>query len=244
MIILSRPSASARQLHPWNDIIVDQNQASPRIPTGARHNSQDTVELLNLVRDGDRQAMDRLLQRHRDALRQIVRLRMDRKVQARVDASDIVQDVLFTAHRRMPDYLVRPRLPFFVWLRQIAKDRLIDAIREHRRAKRSVDREQPLRHTSGFSLANRSSVALPLDPHETPATAARKAEVRSDFLLALKALDTHDQQIIRLRHLEFCSNKEAAQKLGIQERTASMRHLRALRRLSCQLMKNGFRDAE
>ena len=108
-------------------------------------NSQDTQELLEHARQGDADAVDRLLARHRAAVRRMVQLRMDPALGRRVDASDIAQDVLVEAHRRLKQYLKNPQMPFHLWLRQMAKDRLIDAHRRHRvAARRSLDREQPL----------------------------------------------------------------------------------------------------
>ena len=88
---------------------------------------------------------NRLLERHRDVLRRMVGLRMDRALQGRLDASDIVQDVLVEADRRLADYLAAAKMPFQAWLRYLARDHLIDAHRRHRgAARRSVDREQSL----------------------------------------------------------------------------------------------------
>ncbi len=87
---------------------------------------------------------NQLLERHREALRRMVGLRMDRGLQRRVDASDIVQDVLVEANRRLTDYLASAGMPFQLWLRHLARDRLIDAHRRHHAARRNVDREQPL----------------------------------------------------------------------------------------------------
>ena len=113
--------------------------------------SDKTQELLDLVKGGDQSATDRLLGRHRDALRRLVAMRLDRKIQTRVDASDIVQEVLVEANRRLNKYLENPVMPFHLWLRHMAKDRIIDAHRRHRvSAKRSVDREQPMVAAGGL----------------------------------------------------------------------------------------------
>ncbi len=86
-----------------------------------------------------------LLTRHRDSLHRMIQLRMDQRIKRRVDVSDVVQDVLIEANRRLKDYLNNPVMAFHLWIRQIAKDRLIDAHRRHRvSAKRSIDREQPM----------------------------------------------------------------------------------------------------
>ncbi len=104
-------------------------------------NSDETQELLDSARQGDAQARNQLLDRHREALRRVIGLRMDPMLRRRVDASDIVQDVLVEAHRRLSEYLRGSGMPFQLWLRQLARDRLIDAHRRHRgAARRSIDR--------------------------------------------------------------------------------------------------------
>ena len=105
--------------------------------------AEKTHELLDLVRDGDESATGRLLQRHREALRRMADMRLDPKIRQRVDASDVIQDVMIEANRRLQTYLDNPIMPFHLWLRQIATDRLIDAHRRHRVSKkRSVDLER------------------------------------------------------------------------------------------------------
>jgi RNA polymerase sigma-70 factor, ECF subfamily len=198
--------------------------------------SSETQELLAAARVGDAQARNRLLERHRDALRRMVGLRMDRAVQGRLDASDIVQDVLVEADRRLTDYLAAAKMPFALWLRHLARDHMIDAHRRHRgAARRSVDREQPL--TTG-PLADQSAMdlaALVRDRQMTPAAAATHHELELRFQAALETLDDMDREIILMRHFEHLSNGEAAQALDLSEPAAGMRYLRAMRRLRSQL---------
>ena len=106
------------------------------------HRGPDTEELLRRVEGGDPEARDALLLRHRARLRQLVALRMDPRLAARVDASDVVQETLAEADRRMSDYLRERPLPFYPWLRRLALDRLAVQHRFHvRAARRSVRRE-------------------------------------------------------------------------------------------------------
>src|SRR5947207_9770524 len=106
---------------------------------------EKTQDLLADANGGDAEAINRLLDRHRDSLRRMVQLRLDQRIQRRIDVSDIVQDVLVEANRRLKEYLAKPVMPYHLWLRQIAQDRIIDAHRRHRAsAKRSVDRERTL----------------------------------------------------------------------------------------------------
>src|SRR5262245_7555345 len=95
-----------------------------------------TKDWLDRARTGDTEAANDLLAGHREALRRAIALRLDPALARRVDASDIVQDVLIEANRRLKEYLHNPMMPFHVWLRQLAKDRMIDAHRFHRQAQR------------------------------------------------------------------------------------------------------------
>ena len=189
-----------------------------------------TLSLLDRARRGDAAAINGLLERHRAAIRRMIDRRMDRVVQRRVDASDIVQDVLLEASQRLEDYLRDPRLPFSLWLRQLAQDRVIDMHRRHRLAgRRSLDREQPLQ--TGDEDSSRELVIQLRDPELTPAAHALREELRDQFLHALGRMDEADREILMMRHFEQLSNSEAAELLGLSEPAAGMRHLRALRRL-------------
>jgi RNA polymerase sigma-70 factor (ECF subfamily) len=196
----------------------------------------ETQNLLRRVAQADGSATDELWERYRPALRRMIGLRLDQAVSRRVDASDVVQDVLFSANQRLSEYLRNPKLPFHLWLRQIAQDRVTDAHRLHRAsAMRSVNREQSLCAVhDGGAFSDRSSLDLAAqlrDSELTPAAAALRRELEGRFQAALKRLDDDDREIILLRHFEQLSNSEAAQALGLTEAAAGMRHLRALRRL-------------
>jgi RNA polymerase sigma-70 factor (ECF subfamily) len=190
-----------------------------------------TQELLTKAKQGEPAAVDQLLARHREPVRRMIDMRLDRAIARRVDASDIAQEVLLEASRRLRDYLRQPDLPFHLWLRHIARDHLIDAHRRHRVAKRrTVDRERPIQ--SGPS--DRSSVELIaelIDRELTPATAALRKELQNRFQSVLADLDEDDREIILMRHFEQLSNQEVAAALGLTEPAASMRHLRALRKM-------------
>jgi RNA polymerase sigma-70 factor (ECF subfamily) len=194
--------------------------------------SQDTQALLDDVRAGDAEAVDRLLARHRAAVRKMVRLRMDPVLARRVDASDIAQDVLVEAHRRLKRYLKDPQMPFHLWLRQMAKDRLIDAHRRHRvAARRSIDREQPLNVRLPRDDSTRSIAMAICDSQLTPAAAATWRELKRRFEEACRALEPQDQEIVVMRHFEQLTNSEVATALDLSPQAASMRYLRAMRRL-------------
>lgn len=200
----------------------------------------ETRKLLDQAQQGEVEAVERLLTVHREPLRRMINLRLDPALAARVDASDIVQDVLLEAHRRLSDYLRNPVMPFHLWLRHIAKDHVIDAHRRHRQAqRRSLDREQPL---VPLAMADHSSFELAgqlLDQELTPATAAIQKELQKRLDSAIGQLDDDDREIILMRHVEQLSNQDVAAALGLSEAAASMRYLRAVRRLRETLLPGG-----
>ena len=158
-------------------------------------------------------------------------MRMDRTLQRRVDASDIVQDVLVEANRRLTDYLESTGMPFQLWLRHLARDRMIDAHRRHHAARRNVAREQPLEAASQNDQSAFDLVALVRDRELTPAAAATHHELEQRFQAAIETLDDADREVVLMRHFEQLSNKDVAQTLEISESAAGMRYLRAMRRL-------------
>jgi RNA polymerase sigma-70 factor (ECF subfamily) len=191
----------------------------------------DTEELLNRAAHGDRDARGRLLQRHRDRLCRMIQLRMDPRLAARLDPSDVVQEVLAVADQRLDDYALRRPLPFYPWLRQFACDRLADAHRRHlRAARRSVQREEQgfleLPDASAQELAERL-VASGTGPSES----VRRRELRERVQAALAALSERDREVLVLRHLEQLSAHEVAAVLGLTEPAVKSRVLRAMQRL-------------
>lgn len=200
---------------------------------------EQTDALLAQARAGDKSAARALLEQCRPALRRMIELRLSSTLQRRVDASDVVQEVLLAAHGRFEEYLKRGEMPFQLWLRHIARDRMIDAYRRHAQAaRRSVRREQAI---DGAAFADRSALELSMvlaDRHATPATEAVARELRERFVATLDAMDEIDREVICMRHLEHLSNKETAQALGLTEPAAGMRYLRAMRRLRALLAES------
>jgi RNA polymerase sigma-70 factor (ECF subfamily) len=192
--------------------------------------SGDTDLLLAKARGGDRQARQDLIARHRDRLRRMVAVRMDRRLAARVDPSDVVQDVLLDAHQELSDFIRNRPLPFYPWLRQLAWDRLVELHRRHvSTQKRSVAREQqwalPLPDESALDLARR------LVGGTSPSGEAVRTELHGRVRSALAALAERDREILALRHLEQLSVREIAAVLDLSEGAVKTRHLRALQRL-------------
>jgi RNA polymerase sigma-70 factor (ECF subfamily) len=198
---------------------------------------QQTRDLLDRAKTGDAAAANELLEQHREAIRRAISLRLDPALARRVDASDIVQDVLLEANQRLKDYLNNPTMPFHLWLRHLAKDRLIDAHRFHRQAqRRSLDREQAAGPPAWASDSSVQLLAHLLDPERTPASQAIQHELERKLTSSIAALGDDDREVIWMRHYEQLGNQEVAEALGLSEAAASMRYLRALRRLRAELV--------
>src|SRR5262245_2940008 len=200
-------------------------------------NNEETRRLLDEAKTGDSSAVDRLLGEFREPLRQVINLRLDPVLARRVDASDIVQDVLLEANQRLTEYLKSPTMPFHLWLRHLAKDRIIDTHRRHRTAqRRSIDREQAIARPAWADESEHSLVAQLIDPEKTPASEAVQGELARRLAAALNELSEDDREIILLRHHEQLANQDVAKLLDLTEAAASMRYLRALRRLRAVLL--------
>jgi RNA polymerase sigma-70 factor (ECF subfamily) len=190
-----------------------------------------TNELLEKASHGDAAARERLLVRYRNRLRRMVALRMDRRLAARIDASDVVQEAMIEASSRLSDYLRLRPLPFYPWLRQLAWERLIELHRRHIQAKkRTVSKEEPgvlaLPEDSALELVARLAAA-----DESPSAIFLREEMQARIHAALAQLVAHDREILVLRHLEQLSTSDTAAVLGLTESGVKSRHVRALERL-------------
>lgn len=188
-------------------------------------------ELISRLRSGDQQALEALHTRHRRRLKQMLDLRMDRRLRGRVDASDILQEVFLDARLRISHFVEQEKLSFFVWLRKLTKQRMIDVHRQHLKTQmRDIKQEISIDH--GAAAASSASMArLLVDRIATPSQLAMKAEGIRQIERALDRLDPIDREILTLRHLEELRNSEVAQILGLKEAAASNRYIRALSRL-------------
>lgn len=199
--------------------------------------SDEIRQLLDEARQGDPRAVERLFTEFREPLRRVIDLRLDPVLARRVDASDIVQDVLIEANQRLTDYLTNPNMPFHLWLRHLAQDRIIDTHRRHRQAqRRSIDREQSLEKPKWSEESSIQLAAQLIDGERTPASEAIQQELQRRMALALNDLGEDDREIILMRHHEQLSNQDVAAALNLTEAAASMRYLRALRKLRAILV--------
>jgi RNA polymerase sigma-70 factor (ECF subfamily) len=189
-------------------------------------------ELMGRARAGDETALAELFARHRRKLRQMVRLRLDSRLQGRVDPSDVLQDAYLDVVQQWPTFLARPEMSLYLWLRLTTGQRLMRLHREHLgAAMRDAGREVSL-YREALPRASSASLAAQLLGKMTSAIKAiERAETQLQLQAALNGMDEADREIIALRNFEELSNVEAAQVLGIEPSAASKRYVRALKRL-------------
>jgi RNA polymerase sigma-70 factor (ECF subfamily) len=205
--------------------------------TDQADDSGETQRLLQQAAAGDQESWGALLMRYSQRLRCMVALRLDRRLQGRIDPSDIIQEAFVEASAQLPAYVNQPTMPLYLWLRLIAGQKMV-ALHRHHLGTQARDAGREVSLYQG-SLPETSSAALAgqLLGHETrPSEAAIRAERALRLQEALNSMDPLDREVLALRHFELLSNAEVAQVLGIQESAASKRYVRALRKLK-QVLK-------
>jgi RNA polymerase sigma-70 factor (ECF subfamily) len=196
------------------------------------NSSSDTVGLLERARAGDKAALTEIFARHRDRLRRMVEMRLDRRLQARLDASDVIQDAYLEAATRIEEYLRNPKVPLFLWLRLVVGERLTTLHRQHLGVQlRAAGKEISLYRGAMPTASSAALAAQLLGKQTSPSQAVVRAERMLRLQEALNTLGPLDREILSLRHFEHLTRAETAQVLGIAEEAAAKRYIRALKRL-------------
>ncbi len=195
-------------------------------------NSDATNHLLEQAARGDPGVLGSLLVRHEDRLRRMVALRMDRRLQGRIDPSDVIQEAYLEASVRLTDYLGNPSMPFFLWLRFLAGQKLVTLHRHHLGVQMRAAGQEVALCPGPLPEASSAALAAQLLGHDTRASeAAIRAELKIRVQEALDSMDPLDREVLALRHFEQLSRAEIAQVMGISEAAAGKRYIRALERL-------------
>jgi len=208
-------------------------------------NSSETDQLLRRASQGNRRDWGALLERHRQRLRRMIALRLDQRLQGRIDASDVIQEAYLEASARREEYLQNPTMPFYLWLRFLTGQKLVELHRHHLGAQmRDAGREVALYRGSLPATSSAALAAQLLGRDTRPSEAAVRAERKIRLQEALNTLDPMDREVLALRHFEQLTTPEVAQVLGIKEAAAGKRYLRALKRLKEILarMPGGMRE--
>jgi RNA polymerase sigma-70 factor (ECF subfamily) len=192
----------------------------------------DLADLMRQALAGDGQALAGLFNRYRDRLRRMVLLRLDRRLQARLDASDVLQDAYVEFARRFPQYAAEGGMPFYLWLRLLTGQKLIDLHRHHLGARMRDAAQEVSLYRGALPQASSVSLAAQLLGRLTSASrAAVRAETQLRVQEALNSMEPLDREVLTLRHFEMLTNEETAHVLGIKKTTASNRYIRAMKRL-------------
>lgn len=199
-------------------------------------NDDRAGDLLQRLQDGDESALGELFAIHRDRLWRMVNFRLDRRMAGRVDADDVLQEAYLDAAKRIPHFVRNPSMSFFVWLRQIVMQTMIDLHRQHLGAQmRDANREVSM-HGRRRPDATSISIARQLLGHLTsPSQAMMRTEMAEQLEKALEGMEAIDREVLALRHFEELTNSEVAEVLGIQQKAASIRYVRAIARLKTTL---------
>jgi RNA polymerase sigma-70 factor, ECF subfamily len=192
----------------------------------------ETVRFLERFRAGDRAVLTDLFQHHRDRLRRMVELRLDARLQGRIDASDVLQDGFLDVAARVESYARDPKMPLFLWMRLIVSERLAIYHRRHLGTKmRDVAQEVSLYRDPMPQASSAALASMLLGRLTSPSNAAIRAERILKVQEAINSLDPLDREVVALRHFEQLDRTETARVLGISEQAGAKRYIRAIKKL-------------
>lgn len=192
--------------------------------------------LVSLAAAGDRVAIAELLERYRNRLRRMVALRLDHRLQGRVDPSDVIQEGYLDAMRRLDEFIQNPAVPFYIWLRFLVGQRVQEQHRRHLGSPgRDVGREISIYRGAMPGASTRVLAGRLLGNLTSPSQAALRAERKLRLQEALNRMDPLDREVLVLRHYEQMTNGDVASALGLDKSAASKRYTRALERLKAIL---------
>jgi RNA polymerase sigma-70 factor (ECF subfamily) len=214
-------------------LVIDPGRGRETLPvTSMPEQTGEDDELLRLAVAGDGESWQALVGRSRDRLRRVVGFRLDPRLRGRVDPSDVLQEAYLEAWRDLESYAGRPEIPFFLWLRGITGNKLRELHRHHLGAQMRDPRREVSIHDGAMSETTTTALADQLFGDLTSASEeAAQRELRLRLHAVIEAMDPLDREVLALRYFEQLSPAETAQVLGIKEKTAAMRYLRAVRRL-------------
>ncbi len=196
------------------------------------HEFGDAIDPVEQLHGGGRQALAALFDRYRDRLRRMVELRIDSRVRARLDASDVLQEAFLDVAHDLEAYLADPKLPPLLWMRLHVGRRLTTLHRQHLGTKmRDAGMEISLYRDALPEASSAALASMLLGKHTSPTQAALRAERLLRVQEALNTLDPIDREVLALRHFEQLSRTETAEVLGISQEAAAKRYFRALKRL-------------
>jgi RNA polymerase sigma-70 factor (ECF subfamily) len=194
--------------------------------------SIEVTELEQRLRGGDTQALAELFSLERDRLWRVIHFRLAEPLRGRLGPDDVLQEAFLAASQRLKHYADGPATSPFIWLRMIVNQTLVDLHRQHLGAQRRDAAREVSLDGVPYSQATSASVAIQLvGVFTSPSGAAARADMLSLVQTAIEQMDPVDREVLALRHFEELTNSEVAETLGMEQKAASIRYVRALRRL-------------
>lgn len=181
------------------------------------------------LRSGGPEAVAELFSQYREQLEHMIGFRMDSRLRGRIDPADVLQEAYLQVAQRVNSYIESPAVSFYVWMRQITYQTLIDQHRLHFRTKRGLGQE--VRRRREHSGTTYSIAGMLIGANTTPGRAAEREEEKEHLHVALESMEEVDREVLALRHFEALPNKQVAEILGISITAASNRYVRAMTRL-------------
>jgi len=217
---------------------------SKYMTTTMSYQSNDSSDHLAQANSWEPDNLAKIFEHYRPRLRRMVRLRLDRRLQGRVDPSDVLQEAFIEIARRASDQAKQPEMPLFLWLRLVTGQKLLEFHRRHLDAQQRDARREVTLHAGPLPQASSISLAAHLMGQFTSCSeAAQRAELQLKLQEALNSMEPIDREVLTLRHFEELTNNEVAEVLGLAKNTASNRYVRALGRLKEVLLEiPGFFD--
>ena len=195
-------------------------------------------ELISRSVAGDKTAMGQLFSRHEVRLKRMISVRMDPRIGGRLDSSDIFQELQLEASQRLQEFAQQPAVPFFVWMRFLAKQKIAEACRRHVYTQSRDVRREKSEFGGNDPGTSVSLASFLLGQITSPSMQVAKAEIRQLVLSTIDSMDPLDREILLMRHAEQLSSSETAEELGISQNTCRQRHVRALKRLKVLLSQH------
>jgi RNA polymerase sigma-70 factor, ECF subfamily len=191
-----------------------------------------TEELERRLKSGDLEALAELFTRERERLWRVIHFRLAEPLRGRLEPEDVLQEAFLAASQRLKYYVESPATSPFIWLRMIVNQTLVDLHRQHLGAQRRDAAREVSIDRAPYVEATSVSVAIQLvGIFTSPSGAAARADTLSLVQSAIEQMDPIDREVLGLRHFEELTNSEVAEALGIEQKAASIRYVRALRRL-------------
>jgi RNA polymerase sigma-70 factor (ECF subfamily) len=191
-----------------------------------------TDELERRLRGGDTQALAELFSHERERLWRVIHFRLAEPLRGRLQPEDVLQEAFLAASQRLKHYADSPAASPFIWLRMIVSQTLTDLHRQHLGAQRRNAACEVSLDAAPYPEATSASVAIQLvGAFTSPSGAAARADLLSLVKSAIEQMDLIDREVLALRHFEELTNSEVSETLGIDQKAASIRYVRALRRL-------------